>query len=562
MSVTLEPSIQAPVALGAPIHWSASIDQSDAGEIWYRFRVRPFGGEYRTIRDFGPLAELDWAAAEREGTYEMELTARNVSTGELAVSTALVEITSQVVNGKAAVTATPHPLVFLYSAPACETGQRIRAEFAGPDGVVRQTPFKACRPWYSSNFYLAGLYAETDYVARHVVERGTERAVSENIPFRTGSIPVELYPPTVTQPAVPSASNQVLLNGASGAPTATDLNGNILWYATGVQTLTRAEQNGYFWTILEGDRNRAQNVIRKIDLTGATVIETNAARVNEQLVALGRREISGFHHEALTLPDGRIAVLAGVEQILEDVQGPGPIDILGDMIIVLDADLNVVWTWDAFDHLDVRRKAVLGQTCAVGGGCPPWYLAPDVNDWTHGNSIQPTPDGHLLFSSRHQDWLIKIDYSRGLGDGHVIWRLGREGDFRILSDDPFPWFSHQHDGNYDPSDPTMLLVFDNGNTRIREIGGNSRGQVLQLDEENRTATLALNADLGVQSLAVGSAQRLANGNYHFDAGFVRGPEGLITQAIEVDRLGAIVYNATTKNVTYRSFRLTDMYTPW
>ncbi len=101
-----------------------------------------------------------------------------------------------------------------------------------------------------------------------------------------------------------------------------------------------------------------QQAIRKVDLVGLTVLETNAAQVNEQLVAMGRRPISGFHHEVRTLPDGRILALADVEQILTDVQGPGPVDVLGDMIIVFDPNLQVLWTWDTFDHLDTARLAM------------------------------------------------------------------------------------------------------------------------------------------------------------------------------------------------------------
>ena len=66
-----------------------------------------------------------------------------------------------------------------------------------------------------------------------------------------------------------------------------------------------------------------------------TLLETNAARVNEQLLAMGKRQITAFHHEARPL-EWRLAVLGDVEQILTDVQGPGPVDVVGDMIVVLD----------------------------------------------------------------------------------------------------------------------------------------------------------------------------------------------------------------------------------
>jgi arylsulfate sulfotransferase len=230
------------------------------------------------------------------------------------------------------------------------------------------------------------------------------------------------------------------------------------------------------------------------------------------------------------------------------------------MIIVLDKDLNVIWTWDAFDNLDVRRAAVLGETCP--GACSPTQLSATANDWTHGNSIQQTADGNLLYSTRHQDWLIKISYDGSNGDGHIIWRLGKDGDFQIDSSDPYPWFSHQHDGNFETADPSRLLVFDDGNTRVAVMqGGNSRGQVLQIDEQNRVATPVLNADLGVYAAAVGSAQLLRDGDYHFDAGFVQENDTIDSYSFEVDPAAQVKYEAHQNVILYRTFRMTDMYTP-
>jgi hypothetical protein len=33
------------------------------------------------------------------------------------------------------------------------------------------------------------------------------------------------------------------------------------------------------------------------------------------------------------------------------------------MLIVLDRNLQVAWTWDAFDHLDVNRGPILDDVC-------------------------------------------------------------------------------------------------------------------------------------------------------------------------------------------------------
>lgn len=563
MTVTLVPSQASPAPVGTMVTWSASVPDGSNATIWYRFRARELGGSYQIIRDFGPLSSLDWTAMDHEGLYEIEVSARKRETGESATTSGVFQMLSQLTVGDPVVTPTAHPLVYLYSA-TCPGGQ-MKVQFQASYGFIQETPYKTCQAGRSMNFYLAGLRAGTQYSARHIIDTGTGFVTGRDILFAAGPAPQGLFTQTVVQAPTVSVSNQILLGSSLNGAVATDLEGKVIWYTTnGIYTVTRAEEGGYFWGTIESQfLDISQQVIRKFDLVGMTVLETNAARVNEQLAALGRRPISGFHHEVRTLPDGRIAALAGVEQILTDVQGPGPVDVLGDMIVVFDRDLNVVWTWDTFDHLDVRRSAILGEKC-VGrtSACPPFFLATTVNDWTHGNAIQETPDGELLYSARHQDWLIKISYNRGEGDGHVIWRLGKDGDFQFNSTDPYPWFSHQHDANFESGDPSALMIFDNGNTRVTRLGAaNSRGQVLRLDERSRTVSFILNADLGVFSMAVGSAQRLRDGNYHFDAGFVPNGKGQSAYSIEVNETGGIVYESKANTILYRTFRMTSMYEP-
>ena len=233
------------------------------------------------------------------------------------------------------------------------------------------------------------------------------------------------------------------------------------------------------------------------------------------------------------------------------------------MILVFDQDLNVIWTWDALDHLDISRKATLDETCtATGGGCPPFSLTATANDWTHSNALQITPEGNILISVRHQDWVLKLDFSDGLGDGHIIWRLGKGGDFRLDGTDPHLWFSHQHDSNIEMADSTRLALFDNGNTRVADTGGgHSRGQVWSLDETNMVAKPVLNADLGVYAVAVGSAQPLPNGAYHFHAGYVFNGPSQTAHSYEVNRGGSTIYSVQADRLIYRTFRLTDLYSP-
>lgn len=562
MGIRLNESELINVRVGDRVTLTASPDGEVTSEVWYRFRARELGEPFRVIRDFGPLDSLNWTAADHEGGYEIEVAARNQETGERAVRVEYVDVVPRVTSTEPVVNATDHPLVFLYSAPPCEGGSTMQVAFQAPRRAVHQTPAKPCVPGRTMNFYIAGLRPDTGYSAWHVIETGDQRQQSTGTAFTTPVVDQPLPSVFASMPQTSlSAEGMMLFSLIGSTPFATDLDGNLVWFYQGYATLTRAAGNGLFLGIVEMESlGAAYQAVREFDIAGYTIRETNAARVNEQLAAMGRRPISGFHHEAVRLPDGKLMALASVEQILEGVQGDGPVDILGDAIIILNADLEVVWAWDAFDHLDPRNAAILDEKCSPGqGGCPPLYLAETANDWLHSNSLQYTPDGNILMSIRHLDWLIKIDYRDGLGTGDILWRLGRHGDFTMISDDPMPWFSHQHDGGFVPGDNSTLVVFDNGNTRARAIpSSHSRGQAIQLDEATRTARLVLNADLGALSAALGSAQKLSNGNYHFNLGFLRG----LATSVEVNPAGSPVFSLNLDTLAYRTFRLRDLYQPF
>jgi arylsulfate sulfotransferase len=540
------------------------------GILAYRFRIRRLGGDFHTVVDFGPKSSLTWTTIEREGTYEIEATAMNTATNETGVASSLFQFTSLVNGQTPVVTLSVHPMVAIYSAPPCAAGSRIRIQFSTSGGVLQNTPYKACHPGASTNFYLAGMYQNTPYTAQQIVDTGTSFISGTPIPFKTGV--VGLLPPPVTAlttSALPTTDGVLLQSLFAGNSIATDLSGELLWYSPGdITFLTRAASGGFFLGIGEnGAKDPSQQFVREFDVAGITNAETNAARVNQQLTALGIHTISGFHHEARKLPDGQYLVLANSERILTDVQGPGPVDVLGDTILVLDANLQVTWAWDAFDHMDPYRAAILGETCTPNSGlaCAPFYLSKQANDWLHGNSLQLTPDGNILYSARHQDWVLKIDYQNGAGSGGILWRLGKAGDFTIIGSDPSPWFSHQHDPNFEANGTTML-VFDDGNDRYAiNSAAHSRGQALKIDETKRTATVILNADLGSYSQALGSAQKLPNGDYHFDSGFIyvvdpNGNPNTIAQSLEVDKNGAIIYGIQFAGPEYRSIRMRDLYT--
>ncbi|MEO8663458.1 MAG: aryl-sulfate sulfotransferase [Bryobacteraceae bacterium] len=576
----MTPSLPSPQLLGTPVIWTTLANDSDSGILTYRYNVRATGGEeFGVVRDFARSKVFTWAPADSEGSFDIQVIVRNLSTGKVAQSIVAFLISPRA-STVPVVSASSHPLVAIYSAPACAVGSSMLVRFQGTGGGVPvATPLKPCMSGMTMNFYLAGMLPQSTYYIRHEVHTGAATALGPLRTFTPGAIPASVPFPSVKVLKPPTAQSsltqQVLLNdylslgGTQEYPsTARDLSGNVIWYYPELGPyITRPIPGGTFLVIARDASSpnpmAKGQILREIDLAGNTVRETNCSRLSEQMVPRGFDSVGGFHHEAIRLTNGHTIVMSANERIFPaGTQGStSPVDILGDQIIDLDENLQVAWAWNAFDHLDVNRAAVLGELCHQGDyGCPPLWLANTANDWLHGNSIAYVPaDGSLILSFRHQDWVVKINYGNGNGSGDVIWRLGHDGDFTLNSTDPYPWFSHQHDAEYEMAGAPILSLFDNGNTRIQEAqpSGHSRGQALKIDEVNRVVTLALNADLGVYSGAFGSAQLLKNGSYHFMSGIVvPGPRDYSSEFMPD---ASINYNVQTQASAYRSFRMTNLY---
>jgi len=338
--------------------------------------------------------------------------------------------------------------------------------------------------------------------------------------------------------------------------------------------MTRAVSGGTI--LLISNDTSTDYIVSEINLGGDVLNSITEASANSQLAALGQQSVIDFNHEAMRLPNGYTAIIGHNEALYTNVQGgtpQNPVDIMGDEVLVLDTNWNVVWTWNAFDWLPVSRTAVLGETCkpcaAVNtGACCPITLASQANDWLHGNSLAyDSTDGNLIMSLRDQDWVIKIAYENGTGDGHLVWTLGDDGDFAMLNTPniPSPWFSHQHDVEVQATaTPKTLILFDNGNTRhAADPTADSRGQVLSIDETAFTADIQTNVDFKFFSVGYGTAEVLDNGNYWWQAGAARGDDsGDATRSFEYvpsGYSGNAAYAIQFADEAYRSFRLDGMW---
>jgi hypothetical protein len=458
------------------------------------------------------------------------------------------------------------------------------------------------------NFYVAGLYPGRVYNMHWETlnPAGTVVRTSPDVQFTSGAIPASVAVPAFTSIGTPSDVAPIVVhhpvtipvNGVIYRSVATDTFGNVLWYASNDALPMSFEIGGNYW-----GGGVISLYIREVDLAGNTVRETTVGAVNQQLVAMGKQKITNFHHEVRRIyaptqgpPNEYILVLAGNERISTSAQGgtpQNPVLILADVIVVLDSNLNVVWTWNGFDHLDVNQRAILDEKCIRpgGGGCPPFDLAfPVANDWMHSNSLQYTPyDGNIIMSMRHLDDVLKINFANGAGDGRVVWKLGNgptkgvggtplptiqifTNDTRGSHDLAWPWFSHQHDseielGGATIGDARIMTVFDNGNVRLERFNPNaqSRCQLFAIFEDDLAANLNRNVDVGTYSFAVGSAQMLSNGNTVCDSGFIGGFPAASTnprtETTESDANGNVFHRLSAAQDTYRTWRMVDMYTP-
>jgi hypothetical protein len=512
------------------------------------------------VRDFSQSKSFIWNPMQ-EGTYEIRVDVRSgFAARKTEFATATYTTRTRVMGSSAVVSTMANPLVALYSAPP-SPGTSMYVQFANQGATLswQNTSPLPIVPGGSTNFIVAGMLPNTTYLMRHVLNNGS---VSAPLPFTTGSLPANVRFPTFTVEQPPAAGTDLshgeifhagLLQGKSSINTintaATDLNGNLIWYydpgANGFPGYALNLEPGGTVMMLGGNAvgvSAGYDTLRQADLAGDTLRETNIHAVNASLAAMHQPQILDFDHEAKLLPNGDTVVLASTPKTV-NYKGKAT-KFIGDMVIVLGQNLQPVWVWNSFRWLDTNR---LGTD------------HPIPTDWLHANSVSWSPvDADLVVSLRTQDWAIKIDYANGTGNGHVVWKLGAGGNFKVIASTSSPWFSHQHDVRY--VNDTTLLVFDDGNTRQEsDSNAHSRGQEWILNERNKTATLVVNADLGNYSSFLGSSEMLPNGDLAFTSGGLTPNHIPAGQSIEVLPNGTRIYVQQMSEFEYRSYFESTLY---
>ncbi len=583
MVVHMQSSLPSPQPVGTPIGLTSwpGLESLTRDMFVFQYSVSVNGGPFRIVRDFSQQDSFAWAPELFEQTAKIRVVVRNNATKATGQTELPFQIVSRIKGTGQVVTPTSHPLVALFSAAPCPEGSQFRVAFHADGEAISLTPSQRCSGSLSNNVYVAGMRADTTYRLRSEVISNGKTTTGDELPFHTGILDGNFPPVSIVVPRTSASDNSLpviifssLSLDGGVRPMATDLEGRVIWYLRSPDSMTRVIPGGHFLVLGDGlnsiNGEHSGQLLRELDLAGNVVRETNIGRVAEQLESHGihsdchkngRECVSGFHHEAIRLPNGHTLAVAGIERMMPTgTQGSKlPVDILGDVIIDLDEDFQVAGVWNSFDHQDINRKSLSDATCHTGGGgCPAVLLADEANGWLHSNSLNYIPStGDFIVSEPEQNWVLKIDWKDGKGSGKVLWRLGKDGDFKVESKDPSPWFSYQHDAGFEPVGSDLLTLTDDGAVTGTSDKPGVRGQVWKLDEDKHIATLVYSAPVGAGTICCGSMQTLKNGGYSAVAGWSLPIQG---RTAEIDKDGKIVFALEISGaVDYRSYRVQDMY---
>jgi hypothetical protein len=420
--------------------------------------------------------------------------------------------------------------------------------------------------------FVAGMKANTLYHVRGVVQFSDgAQFLDADQTFATGAVQAAQLPSitATTTPGMTPQSGIELLDLVSGAlPVSplvvTDLGGNVLWsydppFSPGVGPgPIKLLPNGHFLIVFNNTAvgDGTDSVMQEVDLTGALIWQMSAADLNAALAkatCVGCNiTVVGNHHDFVTLPNGHLIIIAATQRNIAGTT------VTADVLIDLDPNLNPVWLWNEFDHLDVNRQPM---------GFP---------DWTHTNAvIYSADDGNLIVSIRHQNWLVKVDYANGSGAGDIIWKLGYQGDFTLVGGtDPTDWFYAQHGPSfvtYNTTGKFSLALFDNGDDRVFPSGVTcgtagapaclySAVPLLQLDENAMTATLDFHPTAPTYSFFGGNAAVLKNGNVEYcESAGGPGLAGDIYEVAQDDPAQTVWHMQITGQYAYRGQRIPGLY---
>ena len=346
-------------------------------------------------------------------------------------------------------------------------------------------------PRWTRDEHVIGLRAETTYT----LSAWTEDACSDAVEWTTGALPGEVPTYQVSVPWEGPDDGAIVVAGPvlpSDPATAPWLLG--FDRAGEVVYVVSLDANGRSRDlILDGDRFWVPTSahLHELDASGRSVGEIELS-------------VGDTHHDVVRTEDGFLVMLEVVQR--QHVDGYGEVDVVGDRVVEVGLDGEVLWSWSSFDHLPVEgfdadlvasRLEALGQL-----------------GYTHANSMALDGDTVVL-SLRHQHAVIGVDRATG----EIAWRVD--------GDTVQPPFAAPHDASRSGD---LLQVFDN-------LGGaTSRATIYDLT----TGDAVWSHDVGSRHETFGSIEPFEAGDHLVTAVGQRsgGSPGTLSQ---VTPEGAIVW---------------------
>jgi len=211
------------------------------------------------------------------------------------------------------------------------------------------------------------------------------------------------------------------------------------------------------------------------------------------------------HHDVERLANGNTLLLC-MENVPEEYRAKikdtvrrSANKILGDLVLEVTPDKEIVWEWHMYEHLDIN------EYCKI---CNP-------SDWTHTNTVQALPEnrhydmgderfkpGNILLSPRNLGFIFIVDKDTK----EIVWKYS--GNYAGgLAGQHEPHMIEKGlpgEGN--------IIIFDNGAPPLKSIAHTGKSYVLEIDPVTKRLVWKYENGEKFYSAFRSNVQRLPNGN--------------------------------------------------
>ncbi len=363
-----------------------------------------------------------------------------------------------------------------------------------------------------------------------------------------GELPADFPPITIDQINNPS-SGYIFMNSISFQSGTVNYNiildsaGKVFYYykpPTGGVDF-KMQPNGLFSygsPIKMGDKYQAGPILVQNVMVVENILDSSFNLIDQ--VQMKNNYLADIH-EFQILPNGNYILISYEKNPVDMskvINGGNPnANVIGTVIQELDENKNCVFQWRSLDYipiLDTKDNPLSANF-----------------EHVHGNSVFLDTDGNLIVSFPTTFEVVKID----MISGKLLWRFGGDhNEFEISGENeankPY-YFSMQHDVRKLPNG--NLTMYDNG---VRKKPWYSRAAEYSFDETNKKASLVweYRHDPDISAFAMGSVQRLKNGNTLIDWGLIfAGLYRTMTEATP-DKQTVFEMSIPSDAYSYRAFK--------